>query len=77
MSTTSTPSITGAEKTSAAAESGQQPEEIDEYADAEKNYQPKTLKFWSIMIGMYISIFLVALVSLLPPMLSFPQPKPS
>lgn len=37
--------------------------EDDEYADAERNYQPKTLKFWTIVIGMYLSIFLVALVS--------------
>ncbi|KAF8847266.1 putative aflatoxin efflux pump [Acephala macrosclerotiorum] len=36
--------------------------EVDgQYEDAEKNYQPKTLKFWTIMIGMYLSIFLVAL----------------
>jgi len=33
----------------------------DQYEDAEKNYQPKSLKFWTIMIGMYLSIFLVAL----------------
>jgi MFS family permease len=33
----------------------------DEYEDAEKNYQPKSLKFWIILIGMYLSIFLVAL----------------
>ncbi|KAF7563414.1 hypothetical protein G7046_g725 [Stylonectria norvegica] len=36
-------------------------EEEDEYADAEKNYQPKTLKFWIIILSMYASIFLVAL----------------
>jgi MFS family permease len=33
----------------------------DKYEEAEKNYQPKSLKFWMIMIGMYLSIFLVAL----------------
>jgi hypothetical protein len=33
----------------------------DEYADAEKNYQPKTLKFWTIMMGVYLSTFLVGL----------------
>ncbi|KAH8895435.1 putative aflatoxin efflux pump [Thozetella sp. PMI_491] len=33
----------------------------DEYADTEVNYQPKTLRFWTILIGMYLSIFLVAL----------------
>ena len=38
-------------------------ETLDEYEDAEKNYQPKSLKFWTIIIGMYLSIFLVALVS--------------
>lgn len=34
----------------------------NEYEDAEKNYKPKTLKFWTILIGMYLSMFLVALV---------------
>ena len=38
-------------------------ESVDEYEDAEKNFQPKSLKFWTIIIGMYLSIFLVALVS--------------
>jgi MFS family permease len=33
----------------------------DEYEDAEKNYQPKSLKFWTIMISVYLSTFLVAL----------------
>ncbi len=33
----------------------------DEYADAEKNYQPKTLKFWIVILSVYMSIFLVAL----------------
>ncbi|KAH7138527.1 putative aflatoxin efflux pump [Dendryphion nanum] len=32
-----------------------------EYDDAERNYQPKTFKFWAIMISMYLSIFLIAL----------------
>ena len=36
---------------------------VDEYEDAERNFQPKSLKFWTIIIGMYLSIFLVALVS--------------
>lgn len=35
----------------------------DEYADAERNYQPRSLKFWTILIGMYLAMFLVALVS--------------
>jgi hypothetical protein len=34
----------------------------DEYADAEKNYKPRSLKFWTILIGMYLAMFLVALV---------------
>ena len=33
----------------------------DQYEGAEKNYQLKSLKFRTIMIGMYLSIFLVAL----------------
>ena len=33
----------------------------DEYADAEKNFKPKSLKFWTIIIGMYMSILIVAL----------------
>lgn len=45
------------------AESARPLDEFDEYEDAEKNFQPKSLKFWTIMIGMYLSIFLVALVS--------------
>ena len=39
-------------------------DELNEYKDAEKNFQLKSLKFWTIIIGMYLSIFLVALVSL-------------
>lgn len=34
----------------------------NEYHDAEQNYQPTSLKFWTVMLGMYFSIFLVALV---------------
>jgi hypothetical protein len=46
----------------------QEPEELEkstpdnEYEDAEKNFQPKSPKFWAIMLGVYLSIFLVALV---------------
>ncbi|CAJ2512383.1 Uu.00g053980.m01.CDS01 [Anthostomella pinea] len=29
--------------------------------DAEKNYQPKTLKFWSILVSIFLALFLVAL----------------
>ncbi|KAL4778169.1 major facilitator superfamily domain-containing protein [Aspergillus varians] len=32
-----------------------------EYDDAEKNYQPRSPKFWLILLGMYLSIFLVAI----------------
>lgn len=46
-----------------AAKSAQPVDKINEYEDAEKNYQPKSLKFWTIIIGMYTSIFPVALVS--------------
>jgi hypothetical protein len=34
---------------------------LDEYEDAEKNYKPKTLRFWTLMIGIYLSTFLVML----------------
>jgi hypothetical protein len=33
----------------------------DQYEDAERNYKPKSLKFWTIMSGVYLSTFLVAL----------------
>jgi len=33
----------------------------DQYQDAEKNYESKSLKFWTIMTGLYLSNFLVAL----------------
>ncbi len=45
------------------AERAQLVETVDEYEDAERNFQPKSLKFWTIIIGTYLSIFLVALVS--------------
>lgn len=44
-------------------ERAQRVETVDEYEDAEKNFQPRSLKFWTIIIGVYLSIFLVALVS--------------
>ncbi len=34
------------------------PELVD---DAEENFKPKTLKFWSVMLSIYIALFLVAL----------------
>lgn len=36
----------------------------DEYEDAKRNYQPRSLKFWTILLGMYLAMFLVALVRL-------------
>jgi len=45
-----------------AADSSDSIDEVDEYEDAEQNYQPKSLKFWTILIGMYLAMFLVALV---------------
>ncbi|KIW72513.1 hypothetical protein PV04_00698 [Phialophora macrospora] len=36
-------------------------EPANEYEDAEKNFQPRSLKFWAIIVGIYLSIFLVAL----------------
>ena len=37
------------------------PEESTTYEDDERNFQPKSLKFWTIISGVYIAIFLVAL----------------
>jgi MFS family permease len=33
----------------------------NDYADAEKNFKPRTLKFWTILMCIYASLFLVAL----------------
>jgi hypothetical protein len=44
-------------------EPGQAIKKNNEYDDAEKNYKPKTIKFWIPLIGMYLALFLVALVS--------------
>ena len=41
---------------------------VNEYEDAERNYQPKSLKFWTVIIGMYLSFFLVALVNFAVPL---------
>ena len=35
---------------------------VDEYEDAEKNYQPRSPKFWLIIIALYLALFLVALM---------------
>ncbi len=32
-------------------------------ADSEANYQPNTVKFWMVMLGLYFALFVVALVS--------------
>ena len=45
------------------AECHQPSNPVNEYEDAERNYQPKSLKFWTVIVGMYLSFFLVALVS--------------
>lgn len=31
--------------------------------DSEENYQPRTIKFWMVMLGLYCALFVVALVS--------------
>lgn len=33
------------------------------YDQAEANYQPKSFKFWTILLGLYLAVFIVALVS--------------
>lgn len=43
------------------APTAEKPAVDDQYEDAEENYQPKSLKFWTIIIGVNLSIFLVAL----------------
>lgn len=37
---------------------------FNEYEDAERNFRPRSLKFWTILLGVYLAVFLVALVSL-------------
>lgn len=44
-----------------ANEDGQVVQEGGEYEDAERNYKPRTLKFWTVPVGMYLAMFLVAL----------------
>jgi hypothetical protein len=68
-STTSPTGDTGYPQTSSPSTSSHKTEKdaasqatvANEYADAEKNYDPKSLKFWLIMISVYLSFFLVAL----------------
>jgi hypothetical protein len=43
---------------------------VNEYEDAEKNFQPKSIKFWTVMIAIYLSILLVGLVSGQPPIVT-------
>ena len=38
-------------------------EPVNEYEDAERNFQAKSPRFWAIIVGLYLAIFLVALVS--------------
>lgn len=45
------------------AEKAQSLDPVDEYEDAEKNFKPTSIRFLSIMIAMYLSFFLVGLVS--------------
>lgn len=52
------------DKTSDPFERPQSVKHANEYEDAERNFQPKSLKFWTIIIGVYLAIFLVALVTL-------------
>lgn len=42
----------------------EEPSTINEYEDAERNYDLRSPKFWSIIVGMYIVLFLVGLVVL-------------
>lgn len=58
----STASVNDAKQAITAGEA-QSPDPVNEYEDAEKNFKPKSIKFWSIMTGMYLSFFLVGLVS--------------
>ncbi|KAL3467006.1 major facilitator superfamily domain-containing protein [Aspergillus heterothallicus] len=44
-----------------APDQAKSPDQPGEYADAERNYQPRSPKFWLIILGMYLAIFLVAL----------------
>lgn len=39
----------------------QKSETAYEYEDAERNYNPKSIKFWSILIGIFLAILLVGL----------------
>jgi hypothetical protein len=63
LTMSSTASVQSSADQAPAAEPAQPVDEFGEYGDAETNFQPKSLKFWTIIIGMYLSIFLVALVS--------------
>jgi hypothetical protein len=61
-SSTASKSISSSEKTPVSDVTDKPAQLVDdEYEDAEKNYRPKTLKFWTIMIGVYLSTFLVGL----------------
>ncbi|OCL13974.1 MFS general substrate transporter [Glonium stellatum] len=55
------PSTDSVQSAQPASKPPQPSNEDNEYEDAEKNFQLKSLKFWLIIIGVYLSIFLVAL----------------
>ncbi|KAK8868908.1 MFS general substrate transporter [Apiospora arundinis] len=61
---TETPLVTNLEPTQKAPPSGPSgppgPPGMDE-DEAERNFQPKTLKFWAIMVSVFMAMFLVAL----------------
>ena len=64
-------SLTGSVPSTKELSSGDWPQPsdpINEYEDAERNYQPLSLKFWTVIIGMYLSFFLVALVNFTVPL---------
>lgn len=62
MSSKASPVVDDAKQTTL-AEKAKSLEPADEYEDAEKNFKPKSIKFLSIMAAMYLSFFLVGLVS--------------
>lgn len=37
--------------------------EAEDEAEAEARYKPKSLKFWMVLLGMYVSVLIVSLVS--------------
>lgn len=62
MSSTALPVVDDVKQTPL-AEKAKSLDPVDEYEDAEKNFKPKSIKFLSIMAALYLSFFLVGLVS--------------